>query len=43
MCVCGEESKGRVVTRTEIEPDAEELKVNRRSASAKLRVFEKTA
>lgn len=41
VCVCGRESKGRVVTRKAIAPGAEELKVNRRSASAKLRVFEK--
>ena len=33
----------RVVTRKAIAPGAEELKVNRRSASAKLRVFEKKA
>ena len=43
VCVCGKESKGRVVTRQAIAPGAEELKVNRRSASAKLRVFEKKA
>ena len=43
VCVCGKESKGRVVTRKAIAPGAEELKVNRRSASAKLRVFEKKA
>jgi 16S rRNA (cytosine1402-N4)-methyltransferase len=41
VCVCGRKSKGRVVTRKAIAPGAEELKVNRRSASAKLRVFEK--
>ena len=41
VCVCGKKSKGRVVTRKAIAPSAEELKVNRRSASAKLRVFEK--
>lgn len=41
VCVCGRESKGRMVTRKAIAPGAEELKANRRSASAKLRVFEK--
>lgn len=42
VCVCGKKSKGRVVTRKAIAPSARELEVNRRSASAKLRVFEKT-
>ena len=42
VCVCGKKSKGRVVTRKAIAPSAQELAVNRRSASAKLRVFEKT-
>ena len=37
----GKKSKGRVVTRKAIAPTARELEVNRRSASAKLRVFEK--
>lgn len=41
VCVCGKKSKGRVVTRKAIAPSAHELEVNRRSASAKLRVFEK--
>ena len=41
VCVCGKKPKGRVVTRKAIVPTAEELKNNRRSASAKLRVFEK--
>ncbi len=40
-CVCGAVSKGRVVTRNPILPGAEELEKNSRSASAKLRVFEK--
>ena len=43
VCVCGRKSKGRVVTRKAITPTAAELEVNRRSASAKLRVFEKKA
>ena len=41
VCVCGKKPKGRVITRKAIAPSPEELKVNRRSASAKLRVFEK--
>ena len=41
VCVCGKKPKGRVVTRKAIVPSAEELEANRRSASAKLRVFEK--
>lgn len=41
FCVCGKKSKGVVVTRKPILPSAEELEVNSRSASAKLRVFEK--
>ena len=41
VCVCGKKSKGTVVTRKAIAPSAHELEVNRRSASAKLRVFER--
>lgn len=41
VCVCGKKSKGRVITRKPILPSAQELAENRRSASAKLRVFEK--
>ncbi len=41
VCVCGAVSKGRVITRKPILPGEEELKVNRRSESAKLRVFER--
>ncbi len=43
VCVCGRVSKGRVVTRKPILPSEEELSRNSRSASAKLRVFEKAA
>lgn len=43
VCVCGRKSKGRVITRKPILPAKEELAVNSRSKSAKLRVFEKTA
>lgn len=42
VCVCGKVSKGRVVTRKPILPGREELEQNRRSASAKLRIFERT-
>lgn len=41
VCVCGKKSKGRVVTRKPILPSEEELEVNSRSKSAKLRVFER--
>lgn len=41
VCVCGRVSKGNVVTRKAILPSKEELAVNSRSKSAKLRVFEK--
>lgn len=41
VCVCGNQSKGHVVTRKPILPSEEELEVNSRSKSAKLRVFEK--
>ncbi len=41
MCVCGKKSKGKVITRKPILPSDEELRINSRSASAKLRIFEK--
>ena len=41
VCVCGNVSKGMVATRKPILPSDEELEVNSRSKSAKLRVFEK--
>ncbi len=41
VCVCGKTSKGRVITRKPILPSKEELEENKRSQSAKLRVFEK--
>ena len=40
-CVCGKKSLGRVITRKPILPSEEELEVNPRSKSAKLRVFER--
>ena len=42
VCVCGNESKGKVVTRKPILPSEEELEENSRSKSAKLRIFERT-
>lgn len=41
VCVCGKKSKGKVITRKPILPGAKELANNKRSKSAKLRVFEK--
>lgn len=41
VCVCGQVSRGRVITRKPILPSAEELAANKRAKSAKLRVFEK--
>lgn len=40
-CVCGKKSKGEIITRKPILPSEEELKVNKRSKPAKLRVFER--
>ena len=42
-CVCGRKAEGRVITRKPILPSEEELAENKRSKSAKLRVFEKMA
>lgn len=42
VCVCGNKSKGKVVTRKPILPSEEELEENSRSKSAKLRVFERS-
>ena len=41
VCVCGKKSKGIVITKKPVLPSEEELAVNSRSKSAKLRVFEK--
>ena len=41
VCVCGQVSKGRVVTRKPILPSEEEILENKRAKSAKLRVFER--
>ncbi|MCR5743785.1 MAG: 16S rRNA (cytosine(1402)-N(4))-methyltransferase RsmH [Lachnospiraceae bacterium] len=42
VCVCGRKSTGFVVTHKPILPSEEEMEVNPRSKSAKLRVFERT-
>ncbi len=41
VCVCGKKSMGKVITRKPIVPSCEELEQNKRSASSKLRVFER--
>lgn len=41
ICVCGKVSKIKVITRKPIEPSEEEVEVNPRSRSAKLRVAER--
>jgi 16S rRNA (cytosine1402-N4)-methyltransferase len=41
VCVCGQKSKGRVVTRKPVVPSEEELEENKRAKSSKLRVFER--
>lgn len=40
-CVCGKVSKGKVITRKPILPSEQEISDNRRSKSAKLRIFER--
>lgn len=41
VCVCGKKSKGRVITRKPIIPSDEEIEVNKRAKSSKLRIFER--
>ena len=41
ICVCGEKAKVKVITRKAIDPSKEEVEINPRSRSAKLRVIEK--
>lgn len=41
VCVCGKVSKGKVITKKPILPSEEEMEVNSRSKSAKLRIFER--
>ena len=40
VCVCGKKPTGRIITRKPIVPSKEELAVNHRSRSAKLRILE---
>lgn len=40
-CMCGAKSKGKIITKKPILPSLEEQKLNSRSRSAKLRIFEK--
>lgn len=42
VCICGKRSKGSVVTKKPIVPSQEEVESNKRSKSAKLRVFERS-
>lgn len=42
VCMCGKKSRGHVITRKPVIPSEEELSENKRSKSAKLRVFEKS-
>lgn len=42
VCVCGQKSKGRVITRKPILPSEREMEENPRSKSAKLRIFERS-
>ena len=41
VCACGKKPKGRIVTKKPIVPAEEELAVNPRAKSSKLRIFEK--
>ncbi len=41
VCVCGNKPKGRIITRKPIVPTQEELTVNKRAKSSKLRIFER--
>lgn len=41
VCVCGKTPRGKLITRKPIEPSCEELEINNRSHSAKLRIIEK--
>ncbi len=41
VCVCGKKPEGRIITKKPILPGEEEITENKRSKSAKLRIFEK--
>ena len=40
-CVCGKQEKGKIITKKPILPTEQEMEINSRSKSAKLRIFEK--
>ena len=40
-CVCGKKEKGKIITKKPILPTEQEIEINSRSKSAKLRIFEK--
>ena len=42
ICTCGRVSKGKVISKKPILPSKEEMEINKRSKSAKLRVFERS-
>ena len=41
ICICGHKEKGKLISRKPITASSEELSINPRSSSAKLRIFEK--
>ena len=41
VCVCGKKSKGNIITRKPIVPSQEDIQINKRSKSSKLRAFER--
>ncbi|MDE7016033.1 MAG: 16S rRNA (cytosine(1402)-N(4))-methyltransferase, partial [Lachnospiraceae bacterium] len=42
VCTCGRKPQGKVISRKPILPSEEETEENKRSKSAKLRVFERS-
>lgn len=41
VCVCGNKPKGKIITKKPIVPTEEELEINQRAKSSKLRIFER--
>lgn len=41
ICVCGKQSKGKVITRKPLVPTEQEIERNKRAKSSKLRIFER--
>ena len=41
VCVCGKTPRAKLITKKPIEPSEEEIKINNRAHSAKLRIVEK--